>query len=111
MSVRVAAVLLSLVLTAGCVKAHTLSYRPPGSRAAAWHVKVVRDGSTFSVVINGSTVIKKSAKLFENNVDATGKYKRRTVRLRVRQEFQVFRGNHWAAQVFVNRELVGTADL
>lgn len=111
MSVRLVAVLLSVVLLGGCVKAHTLSYRPRGSRAASWHVKVKRDSRTFYVIINDETIIKKTAALFSNSLDAKGKYKRRTVRLRVRQEFQAFRGYQWAAQVFVNRELVGTADL
>ena len=101
---------LSLALV-GCVKAQSLSYRPAGSTAAAWHVQVVRDGRTFIVKIDNKEAIRSSAGLFATSVDAEGKHGKHAVALRVRQEFEIFKGNHWVAQVYVDRELVGTADL
>lgn len=104
-------VLLCMMLLGACVKIQNLSYRPPGSKAASWQVRVTRDGNTFMVHVDNALVIRQSPGLFESRLESSAKHRDHDVRLRVHTEFEVFKGNHWVAEVLIDNEQVGTADL
>lgn len=67
-----------------------------------WKTDTEKD--RFEVTINDSTVIDTGPKVFKNELEETGQYRGRSVRLRVRRS-TVYLGENFEALVYVDKEL------
>ncbi|MGD0591622.1 MAG: hypothetical protein ABSA44_12635 [Bacteroidota bacterium] len=92
----------------GCSSSEFATYRPAGSNEANWQIYVNKSAITnnFTVTINDSLVIDKSANIFTGNLEALSKYQGKEIKLLVTYTSGFLGiGAGYEAMVFVNNEL------
>jgi hypothetical protein len=94
----------------GCSSSQFATYRPAGSNEANWQIYVNKSaiGNNFTVTINDSLVIDKSANFFTGNLEERSKYKDKEIKLLVTYTPGFLGiGAGYEAMVFINNELAG----
>ncbi len=96
-------------LVAACTSSQLATYRPADSTEPTWQINVYhKSGVTdnFKVVINDSTVIDESANFVKGNLEETGRFRDKEVRLLVTYADGVLGvGRKFTATVFISNEL------
>jgi hypothetical protein len=102
--------IITLLLFVGCATTQFATYRPAGSNESNWQIYVNKSaiGNNFTVTINDSLVIDKSANFFTGSLETRSEYQNKEIKLMVTYTSGFLGiGSGYEAMLFVNNELAG----